>query len=375
MPEDDDMLLGRTGEFTFSELSSKRTLTSGTPVVARIDTEHDYYSVPDKLDREFKKARPLFEDYHRASALMINAVRTGQSLHVAPVMKPMSRMIDSVIRHPDAMIWMRRLQQEESYLVGHSVRTSILAAVLGRHMGLPESTLMLITLSALLCQIGKTRLPRNLLEKPGPLKREELMRIQGFVDASVGILEGTSAIGADVVRIVANHHERFDGSGYPEGKTAEYIPVLARLVGLVDWMDAMTSVKPYTDKVVSTTEAMDFLYQQRNVLFQDQLVEEFIQAIGMYPNGNLVELATGEVALVLAQDTAHRIQPSVLLVLDHLKKPMKKPQRINLFDYNKTHPDTPRIIQQALPVNAYNIDIPKLIAAHINNNRGWRKLF
>lgn len=374
MPDDDDMLLGRTGEFTFSELSSQRTLSADTPVVARIETQHDYYPVPDKLDREFRKARTAFDDYHLAASLMINAVRTGQALHVGPVMKPMSRMIDSVIRHPDAMIWMRRLQQEESYLVGHSVRTSILAAVLGRHMGLSEQILMQITLSALLCQIGKTRLPRILLEKPGPLTREEVTRIQGFVEASVDILENTPAIDADVIRIVANHHERFDGSGYPEGKTGEYIPVLARLVGLVDWVDAMTSVKPYTDKVVSTTEAMDFLYQQRNVLFQDQLVEEFIQAVGMYPNGNLVELSTGEVALVLAQDTAHRIQPSVLLVLDHAKQPLKKTERINLYTYNQANPDAPRIIQQALPVNAHDIDIPKLFAAY-TSNRSWRKLF
>ncbi len=383
---DKDELLGRTGEFTFSELGKRQTVKPASfdaesqhaeelEAIANIPTQPDYYPPPSKFDREYKRAETVYAEYLQSASLMINAVRTGQALNVKGIVQPLTNMINSVIQHPDAMIWMRRLHVDESYLIGHSVRTSVLAAVLGRHMGMEESALYQVTLAALLCQIGKTKLRRQLLEKPGPLTREEVEQIQGFVAHGVEILESTPAIDREVIRIVANHHERFDGSGYPEGKQANYIPVPARMVGLVDWYDAMTSVKPYTDKVISSTEAMDYLYSQRNILFQDQLVEEFIQSIGMYPNGNLVLLNTEEVALILAQDTDNRTQPSVLIVLNHAKKHYKQYQKVNLFEHNREHPDQPRIIKQALRVDAHGLDAKTIIEKFTSQKKGWRKLF
>jgi len=192
----------------------------------------------------------------------------------------------------------------------------------------------------------------------------------------VEMLKPCLALGVEVVDIVANHHERFDGSGYPGGKRGDQIPVLARLVGLVDWYDAMTSKKPYTDRVVSSTEALDFLYQQRDVLFQAQVVEEFIQALGIYPNGNLVELNTGEVALIQSQDPKNRTQPRIILVLDCDKQHYPTYDVVNLRQYNRDNPDYARIIKKALGVGAHDLDPNQIIAAVGGvKPKGWRKFF
>jgi HD-GYP domain-containing protein (c-di-GMP phosphodiesterase class II) len=391
--EDKKLDTGRTGEFSLSELAklkatakarkeeeaeaSSRFSTQPTPGSSKpIPTSPDYYPAPSKFSRELKRGREVYQRYLAEAGNMIDTVRLGRPLDIRPILKPLRDMIASVIRHPDAMVWLRKLYKHDSYLIGHSVRSSVLGAVLARDMGLAEQQLERVALGALLAQIGKSKLPRNLLEKPERLSVEELKRVHGFVESGVELLKTCPEVEVDVVDIVANHHERFDGSGYPNGKTGDQIPVLARLVGLVDWYDAMTSRKPYTDKVISSADAMDHLYKQRDVLFQAQVIEEFIQAIGIYPNGNLVELNTGEVALIQSQDIKNRTQPRIILVLDPDKQHYPSYDSVNLSEYNRENPDFVRIIKTALGVGAFDIDPNAIIeASGVSKPKGWRKFF
>ena len=386
---------GRTGEYSLSESAKaeakakaaarqlKQTEESARIASATqgatasiIPTSPDYYPEPSKFSRELKRGHETYESLLSAATTVIDGARAGLALDVLPLLKPLKKMIASVIQHPDAMVWRRKLHKHESYLIGHSVRSSVLATVLARDMGLAEQQLERVALGALLCQIGKTKLPRSLLEKSGPLSVGEMVRVHGFVEFGVEMLKSCNNVELDVVDIVKNHHERFDGSGYPVGKRGDQIPVLARLVGLVDWYDTMTSKKPYTDRVISSTEAMDYLYQQRDVLFQSQVVEEFIQALGIYPNGNLVELNTGEVALVQSQDLKHRTQPRIIMVLDRDKHHYPSYDVIDLRGYNLENPDSARLIKKALGVGAYDLDPNKIIeAAGAGESKGWRKFF
>jgi HD-GYP domain-containing protein (c-di-GMP phosphodiesterase class II) len=387
----DEPDIGRTGEFSLSELAKVRAaatakLNQQEEAAGRIEpstggassiipTSPDYYPEPSKFDRELKRGYEIYESLVAAATTVIDGARAGLALDVRPLIKPLSKMIASVIQHPDAMIWMRKLHHHESYLIGHSVRCSVLATVLARDMGLAEPQLERVAMGGVLCQIGKTKLPRNLLEKSDRLSSDEMDRIHGFVGTGVEMLTPCLEVGAEVVEIVANHHERFDGSGYPSGKRGDQIPVLARLVGLVDWYDAMTSKKPYTKRVASSTEAMDYLYLQRDHLFQSQVIEEFIQALGIYPNGNLVELNTGEVALIQSQNLKTRTQPEIILVLDRDKQHYPSYDQVNLSKYNLENPDYVRIIKTALGVGAFDLDPNKIIEAGGGKAKGWRKFF
>jgi HD-GYP domain-containing protein (c-di-GMP phosphodiesterase class II) len=338
-----------------------------------IPTNPGYYDDPKNFRRELKRAEQIHGDLSRATSQIIDDLRVGRGLDVTAVRRSINGMIGSVVRHPDAFIWMTKLRQKDVYSYAHSVRCSVFSIVMARHMGLQEHKLEQLALGTLLCEVGKTKLPQTLLGKRDPINDEEKERLHSHVTLGVELLDSCVGLNDDVIEIVANHHERFDGSGYPYGRTGDEIPVMARIAGMVDCYDAMISLKPYTERVCSTAVAMDYLYDQRDVLFQGQLVEEFIQAIGIYPTGTLVELNNGAVALIHVQNARNRIQPEILLVLDRHKKPVDDFAKIDMRDYNQKH-DYPLSIKRALTAGEFGLDPNQVMASHHSNKWDWRKL-
>jgi HD-GYP domain-containing protein (c-di-GMP phosphodiesterase class II) len=306
---------------------------------------------------------------------MVADIRVGRGLTVAPIRRPLKNMVASTIRHPDALLWMTKLSSTENYLIGHSVRCSVLAAVFCRHLGIAQDKLERLAFASLLCQIGKSQLPKTLLEKRDALDEEEVQRLRGYVGLSVELLRRCNGVFEDVIEIVENHQERFDGSGYPDGKWGDEIPIPSRIAALVHCYDAMISVRPHTDRVLSNAENLDFLYHQRDRLFQGQLVEEFIQMLGIYPTGTLVELNTGAVALVVAQNTEQRTQPQVLLILDGAKKPFKNIQKVDIRHYNQSHPDRSLTVRRAVNAAEFQIDSMHVMERHSDVGFGLGKWF
>ncbi|MDJ0655579.1 MAG: DUF3391 domain-containing protein [Xanthomonadales bacterium] len=340
---------------------------------SNIKVRQNYYGEPRQFRREIKKAGQYHRRLSEQVAQVIDDIRVGRGLDVRSVRDTARNMVQSVIRHPDAFMWMIKLRHKDAYAHGHSVRAAVLSVVLGRHMGLSEAQLDRLSLGSLLCEIGKAKLPKRLLEKTSPLDDAELKRVRSHVQHGVEILDRCVGIGDDVIEVVYNHHERFDGSGYPEGKVGDQIPLLGRIAGMVDAYDAMTSIKPYTEDVLTAADATDFLYQKRDVLFQGQLVEEFIQALGIYPTGTLVELDTGEVALIKEQNVSQRIQPVLLIVLDTEQKPLEKLRRLNLREYNESH-DKPISIRRGLASGEFGLDPHAIMEAHEAQRFDWRRL-
>ncbi len=362
-PRSEPVITSGTGLDDFQEITS-------VPIKVRAD----YYDDPKQFRRELKRAGQLHHDLTQEVTRVIDDIRVGRGLEVGGVQRTARHMVSSIVRHPDAFIWIIRLREKDAYGYSHSVRSAVFAAVLGRHLGLSERQLDRLAMGSLLCEIGKAKLPRKLLEKKGPLDEQELERVRGHVRAGVEILDRCLGIGDDVIEVVQNHHERFDGTGYPYGKAGDQIPLLARIAGLVDTYDAMTSLKPYTDTVFSAPEATDFLYDQRDVLFQAQLVEEFIQALGIYPTGTLVELNNGEVALITEQNPRKRIQPVVLPVLNGDKEPYPKYRKVDLRRYNRSHEDEPLSIKRALVAGEYGLDPNAIMEKHAAQKFDWRRL-
>jgi HD-GYP domain-containing protein (c-di-GMP phosphodiesterase class II) len=339
-----------------------------------IRTNPDYYQDPKNFRRELKRAQQIHTDLTRATGQIIDDIRVGRGLDLTAVRSSVNSMIGSVIRHPDAFVWMTKLRNKDSYSYGHSVRCSVFSIVMARHMGLAENQLEKLAMGSLLCNVGKAKLPRRLLNQRDPLSNEDISLLHSQIDLGVEILDRCVGINDDVIEVVANHHERFDGSGYPTGKIGDQIPLLARFAGLVDCYDAMVSIKPYTDEVMSTSEAMDFLYDQRNVLFQGQLIEEFIQAMGIYPTGTLVELNTGEVALIQAQNVRNRIQPEILMVMDQRKNIIEKFNLVDMRKHNSKNEARPLSIKRALTAGEFGLDPNKIMEVHASQKWDWRKL-
>jgi hypothetical protein len=157
-----------------------------------------------------------------------------------------------------------------------------------------------------------------------------------------------------VIEIAAAHHERHDGSGYPRGLSGNEIPLGARIAGLVDSYDAMTTPRPYAPPR-SSFGAMQELARAKGTSFQAELVEQMMQAIGLFPTGSLVELDTGEVAIVVGQNASRRLKPKVCIVLDHEKERRADFPIVDLLEAETAGGTAPRIARE-LPPGAYGID-------------------
>ena len=303
---------------------------------------------------EMENARQVCLDLNHCVKGLLESVAKGQNVDLENVRHAVSPMIDSVLRNPDACMWLARLKNKDSYTYKHSMGASIWAVSLGRQIGLPKVDLMLLATGSLLCDIGKLRLPESLLTKKEKLSTDELVVVRSHVKMGLQTLKEIGNVNPKVVQIVANHHERHDGSGYPNKLKGTDIPMLARIAAIADCYDAMTSERIYA-KAISPSMAVRKLFEWRGTDFQAELVEEFIQSVGLYPAGTLVELNTGEVAIVISESRSRRLRPKVLLLTDMAKSRREKFRALDMMDEELCDGES-IFIQQSLSPGSYGID-------------------
>jgi HD-GYP domain-containing protein (c-di-GMP phosphodiesterase class II) len=174
-------------------------------------------------------------------------------------------------------------------------------------------------MGAIFMDVGKTRIPTELLIKRDHLSDKEMALMQKHVAFGVEIVSEMEGVDQRVLEMVQCHHERYNGTGYPNGLSGAAIPIYARIAGIVDTYDAMTTPRPYA-KPRSTYEAMRQLNNLAGVEFPAEVVEQFLQAVGVFPVGTLVELNTGEVGVVIAQNRIRRLRPKIMVLLDREKQ-------------------------------------------------------
>ena len=318
------------------------------------------YQVTQPLKREVAQATSHHRDLTRAMVHMMGQLREGRALNPVLAKKAASVVVQSVIRNPDAMIWLARLKDRDSYSYNHGVRSSILASVFGRHLGLPQDVLENLAAGAMLMDVGNVRVPRSLLAtSERDMDAEDRRALRAHVQHGVDILEEAGNYHDQVIGVVQYHHERFDGSGYPYGLSGTAIPLLARIAAIVDTYDAVTSPRPWAEPV-SPTEAVSMLYEQRDHKFQGSLVEQFIQSIGVYPTGTLVELSNGEVGVVIAQNPNRRLRPKVMVVTDAGKSALSRAKVVDLMAVHQDEAGGTLSVKSSLMPGAYGIDPGKL---------------
>lgn len=284
---------------------------------------------------------------------VLATIRQGEAIAMPDLVVVSESMVDSVLRNSTAMALLAHIQAKDEYMGNHSLASSIWALVFGRHLGLDRESLSAVGLGGLLLDVGKTKLPEQLLQKEGKLTEVEWAHVQGHVEFGLEIIREASGIDSRVVDMVATHHERFDGTGYPKGWKANQIPVFGRIGGIVDSYSAMTSDKPYA-KAISPYDAMREFKALSDKHFQAEMVEQFIQAVGIFPVGTLVELNTGEVGVVLKEHEATRLQPDVALILDPDKQRL---QEINVVALRGQKGESPDVwIERGIKPGAYDID-------------------
>lgn len=311
------------------------------------------------INEELSKARPILDNLTSTISQLFNKARMNSSIDVEEVRLAITPMVDSIIRNPDACIWLTRLRKIDDYTYQHAISASIWAVALGRHLGLPKQDLQTLAVGVSLFDIGKMYLPKGLIHKQGRLSEEEFAQIQSHVSLGLEKLSETGGINNTIRDIVAYHHERQDGTGYPNRLKDAEIPVFARIAAIADCYDAITSQRPYAE-AISPVSAIKKLYEWRGTAFQSELVEEFIQAIGIFPAGTLVELSSGEVGIVLAEYRTRRLRPKIILLLDEIKHPLYKHQVIDLLTTTHDKAGKPLDIIESLEPGSYNLHLEDL---------------
>ena len=207
----------------------------------------------------------------------------------------------------------------------------------------------------LLFDVGKAELPDGVLNGADQLSPETSWAMKKHVQGSLRIIEEAGISDAHVHDMVLWHHERWDGSGYPDGLKGMQIPLFARMAAVIDSFDAMTSERAYQSPT-SRHSALQQLYRGHDSQYQRDIVEQFLQCMSIYPTGSLVELSTGQVGIVVAQNQARRLRPRVMLLLDANKDPYVRYPVIDLLAHNEADPEHAVDIVAIPEPGAYGLD-------------------
>lgn len=264
-------------------------------------------------------------------------------------------LVQSMMRNPDALIWLSKLKRSDNYSYDHSLDVSIHMMAFGRHLGFPPDQLNVLGLAGLLQDVGKTRVPLGLLQQTNPLTPAERVVLRRHVEYGTRILAAHPGIPERVIEVAARHHERHDGSGYPRRLAGQEIGMFGEMAGLVDAYCAMSYDRPYRQGL-DNQRVLRKLYAARGKSFSEPLIIEFIQCVGLYPLGTLVELRSGEVGVVVEQNRIRRLKPRVLVLLDKEKTALARPFTLDLKDEPQSEDGSPHRIWRALPAGSHGID-------------------
>lgn len=289
------------------------------------------YEEATALGDEFPKAQVALETLVEDISEIFDHVSDHGTLNMLRLKRSVDPILDSISRNPDACLWLTRLKQHDEYTYQHSLSASIWAVALGRQIGLHRRDLRSLAIGGLLMDVGKLWVRPELLRAARELTEAEFREVREHVRYGVKFAQENGVMNQDVLDMVAHHHERYDGTGYPQGLSGKAIPAVAQIAGIVDTYDALTTDRGYAS-AISPSSAIKLLYEARDVGYQAELVEAFIQAVGIYPAGTLVELSSGEVGVVVAESRTRRLRPKVMILLDNNQQKLPKPRTVDLLE-------------------------------------------
>jgi putative nucleotidyltransferase with HDIG domain len=261
------------------------------------------------FETELEVATKLHTRGKHLQKTMLESVGKNLPIDIAIPEAFTNSLISSIDRNPNALMCMTKIREKDTYLLEHSLNVAILLANFGTHVGLDEEQIQELALSGFLHDIGKIRIPDEILHKPGPLNEQEMTTMKDHVYYGMKVLI-EMGIPDSIVRTIGEHHERLDGYGYPEGLRGGEITKFGRMIAIVDTYDAITADRCY--KVgMSSKKALQILMQDTPEKYDEGLVKQFVQCIGIFPVGSLVKLNNEKIAMVLKQHPVHGTKPLV----------------------------------------------------------------
>jgi putative nucleotidyltransferase with HDIG domain len=266
------------------------------------------------LKEEIARARQFIGEAKKTTRHLMDDVKLGKQIDMQQIENLVDRMTQSVLNSKDALISLARIKNKDEYTYLHSLAVSALCISFAEHLGLDAKKTKQIGIGGLLHDIGKVNVPLEILNKPGPLTEEEFEIMKQHVTHGNCILQQTK-IDEGSACVTAHHHERLDGTGYPDGLKGDQISLFGQMAAVVDIYDALTSERCYKNPM-PPTQALRKLFEWSNSYLNKDLVEKFIAHVGIYPIGTLVRLRSGFIGVVVRHGEKGLLYPVVRAVYD-----------------------------------------------------------
>lgn len=246
-----------------------------------------------------------------------------------------NNIIDSILMNKKAMIEMIDLRTYDSYTFYHCVNVAVLSMVIGISMSKNRNEIYELGIAAVLHDIGKTKVPINVLNKPGKLTDDEFEEIKQHSINGYEILKGAGNVPVNSYMGVLDHHERYDGSGYPNAKSKEQIHEYGRIICIADVYDALISDRPYRSGM-PTSEVIEYIMANSSIIFDPTIVDYFLKKVAPYAIGECVNLSNGKNGVVVKNNSDCCLRPKIKLenglIIDLADKKWLNVTIVNTFE-------------------------------------------
>jgi len=281
------------------------------------------------LSEELKRSREVYSEANKIISNIMHDVRIGKQIEVERIDPVVEKMANSILRNKDALLSLCRIKNKDDYTFLHSVSVGALLISFAHALDFKRDVIKLLGVGGMLHDIGKTKVPNEILNKPGALTEEEFVIMKSHVVHGCSILRKSPGIAQVSFDVASQHHERFDGSGYPLGLKNSEMSVYGQMAAIVDVYDAITADRCY-HKGMEPTVAIRKMFEWSKFHFNPKLLRTFIRIVGIYPVGTLVMLESGKIGVVIEQSETDMTRPLVRIIFDAKKNYFIAPKDIDL---------------------------------------------
>ncbi|HNW36572.1 MAG TPA: HD domain-containing protein, partial [Candidatus Ozemobacteraceae bacterium] len=285
---------------------------------------------------------------------VVNSVRAGQAIDVGPSRDVASQLVTEILSAPDAIINLIDIKSFDDYTFTHNINVSTLSILIGQTMDLSREDLQELGTGALLHDVGKLKISLAILNKDGKLTDSEFAEMKRHSTYGYEILCRSSEISERSRMVALQHHEKFQGRGYPKGLKGRDISLFARITAIADVYDALTTDRPY--RVAMTPyDAIKIVMSGVDTQFDPDILQYFIRRFSLYPNGSLVKLSDGSIGMVLRSNQQAVMRPIIKILRDKSGARLKNRLEINLMDEKNLYisgPATRSMLNVTVPIPA-----------------------
>lgn len=301
-------------------------------IIIEIPKKDEKVEEVDELRQELEKAQLIRSEAQQIVTSIMTDVRNGKTIVINEVKNVVEKVVDSILRNQHALVGLAKMQKKNRYIFEHAVSSCALMVNFANCCGFDSNKQQDLGVGAMLHDIGMMNIPTTIINKPGKLSISEQVELRKHVEQGYNILAETPGISETSLTMTMQHHERINGSGYPNGLKGKELSQVGQMVAIIDVYDAITTDKGYKKGIVPF-KALGEMLEKSGIDFDGELIQKFIQSVGIYPFGTLVNLQNNLIGIVIDVRGDDLLHPLLRIICDPKKGGMITPFDIDLHKY------------------------------------------